>query len=157
MRRSVPRVLPPLLFLLFLVCCHAAAQAQVTYYEIVARHSGKCLDVNGGSTATGAILHQWDCVGVSSQRWQVIDVGGGYSKLVAKHSGKVADVSNGSLTNGAAVWQMDENGTAAQQWPLVPGRGLRWASSRSGGRSADSRSPEAPREHQQQQGREQPK
>ena len=112
-------VFRPLSVFLLLLGCHAAAQAQVTYYEIVARHSGKCLDVSGASTATGALLHQWDCVGVQNQQWQIIDVGGGYSKIVARHTGKVADVANGSLTNGAAVWQMDENGTPAQQWQIT--------------------------------------
>ena len=116
LRASVFR---PLSVFLLLLGCHAAAQAQVAYYEIVARHSGKCLDVSGASTATGALLHQWDCVGIANQQWQIIDVGGGYNKIVARHTGKVADVANGSLTNGAAVWQMDENGTAAQQWQIV--------------------------------------
>jgi glucose/arabinose dehydrogenase len=104
---------------LLLMCCGTVAKAQVKYYEIVARHSGKCLDVSGGSPATGAAVLQWSCVGVPNQHWQIIDVGGGYSKIVARHSGKVLDVSNGSLANGAAVWQWDENGTPAQQWQIT--------------------------------------
>lgn len=91
----------------------------VTYYEIVARHSGKCLDVAGGSTATGAMLTQWDCVGVPNQQFRIVSAGGGYNKIVARHSGKVLDVQWGSLDNGAPVWQMDENGTSAQQWQIV--------------------------------------
>jgi Ricin-type beta-trefoil lectin domain-like len=91
----------------------------ITYYELVARHSGKCLDVAGGSTATGAMLTQWTCVGVPNQHFRIVSVGGGYNKIVARHSGKVLDVQWGSLDNGAPVWQMDENGTPAQQWQLV--------------------------------------
>jgi glucose/arabinose dehydrogenase len=105
--------------LLLLLFCQVAVQAQVTYYKIVARHSGKCLDVSGGSTAAGALIHQWDCYGGSNQQWQVIDVGGGYSKIVARHSGRVADVQGGGYDNGTPVWQWDENGTPAQQWQLV--------------------------------------
>lgn len=90
-----------------------------TYYEIVAKHTGKCLDVAGGSTAADAMLTQWTCVGISNQHFRIVSVGGGFNKIVARHSGKVLDVQWGSLDNGAPVWQMDENGTPAQQWQLV--------------------------------------
>jgi hypothetical protein len=30
-------------------------------YQLVARHSGKCVDVNGVSTAARALVHQWTC------------------------------------------------------------------------------------------------
>jgi glucose/arabinose dehydrogenase len=104
---------------LLLMCCGPEAKAQVTYYEIVARHSGKCLDVSGGSTATGAAVVQWSCVGVANQHWQIIDVGGGYSKIVARHSGKVLEVSNANPANGAPVWQGVESGSPAQQWQIT--------------------------------------
>jgi hypothetical protein len=91
----------------------------VTYYEIVARHSGKCLDIAGGSTATGAMLTQWTCGGFPNQHFRIVSIGGGYNKIVARHSGKVLDVQWGSLDNGAPVWQMDENGTPAQQWQII--------------------------------------
>ncbi|MDR7308402.1 RICIN domain-containing protein [Rhodoferax saidenbachensis] len=54
--------------------CIAGAQNQqfmtrkVTYsgngpkdYQLVARHSGKCVDVKGISTAANAVIHQWTC------------------------------------------------------------------------------------------------
>lgn len=54
--------------------CSAGAQNQqfmtrkVTYsgngpkdYQLVARHSGKCVDVSGISTTAGAVIHQWTC------------------------------------------------------------------------------------------------
>ncbi|MFF6984652.1 RICIN domain-containing protein [Streptomyces sp. NPDC008343] len=31
------------------------------YYRLVARHSGKCLDVQAAATANGARLLQWPC------------------------------------------------------------------------------------------------
>lgn len=45
-------------------------------YQLVARHSGKCVDVNGVSTAVRATVHQWTCkpVGQSSplnQTWRL--------------------------------------------------------------------------------------
>jgi len=96
-----------------------ACGSQTTYYEIIARHSGKCLNVAGGSTATGAMVTQSSCVGVPNQHWQVIPIGGGYYKFIARHSNKVIDVKFGALDNGTPVWQMDQNGTAAQQWQII--------------------------------------
>jgi len=36
---------------------------------VVNRHSGKVLDVSGGSTADGAVLIQYRDTGGSNQRW----------------------------------------------------------------------------------------
>ena len=93
--------------------------ASPSYYEIVARHSGKCLDVEGESMASGARVIQFVCGGWPNQQWQVIPVGGGYSKIVARHSGKVLDVQWAGLANGTPVWQWEENGSAAQQWAII--------------------------------------
>jgi hypothetical protein len=38
---------------------------------LVAAHSGKCLEVAGGSTADGGVVHQWDCHGGTNQQWRV--------------------------------------------------------------------------------------
>ncbi len=89
------------------------------YYEIVARHSGKCLDVEFESMDAGGLVKQYGCHGGANQQWQVIHVGGGYFKIVARHSGKVLDVQGAGLDNGTPVWQFDENGTAAQQWQII--------------------------------------
>lgn len=45
-------------------------------YQLVARHSGKCVDVSGISTAAGALVHQWTCNPASqgsplNQTWRV--------------------------------------------------------------------------------------
>lgn len=105
--------------LIFLVLCPMAAEAQGTYYEIVARHTGKCLDVSAVSYDNGAAVHQWDCVGGANQQWQLVNNGDGYYRIVARHSGKALDVSGGLFDNGAAVVQWDYVGAANQQWQLV--------------------------------------
>ena len=38
-------------------------------YQIVARHSNRCLDVKDWSTAAGGSLQQWDCGDQANQRW----------------------------------------------------------------------------------------
>ncbi len=79
------------------------------------RHSGKCADVSGVSTADGARVLQWSCHTNANQRWQQ-RVSGGTITLVAQHSGKCLDVANASTANGAAIQQYTCNGSAGQQW-----------------------------------------
>lgn len=59
-------------------------------YQIVARHSGKCLDVRDVSYAPGAVVQQWDCLGYgqTNQLWQRVDNGSQYSRFYAYHSGQ---------------------------------------------------------------------
>ena len=92
--------------------------SQYTYYEIVARHSGKCLDVSDASTLNGAPVIQWTCVGATNQHWLPIPIGDGYLKFMARHSGRVLAVQGGSLANGAPIIQATEAGTAPQQWQI---------------------------------------
>ena len=106
------------LFSLLLFSLPAFAQ-QNGYYEIVARHSGRCLDVEQESMAAGARVLQYGCGGWTNQHWKIIDLGTGYYKIVARHSGKVLDVQGGGLTNGTPVWQWDDNGSFAQQWQII--------------------------------------
>ena len=40
------------------------------YVQLVARHSGKCLDVTGYSTADGARVIQYACGTGANQQWQ---------------------------------------------------------------------------------------
>lgn len=40
------------------------------YYVIIAKHSGKCLDVGSKSTDKGAKIIQWDCWGGKNQQWK---------------------------------------------------------------------------------------
>jgi Ricin-type beta-trefoil lectin domain-like len=89
---------------------------QQIYYELRARHSGKCLDVYGGSTDDGASVIQFSCHGGYNQQWRLWDVGGGYYELTARHSGKCLDVYGGSTDDGASVIQFSCHGGYNQQW-----------------------------------------
>src|SRR6059058_77741 len=80
----------------------APASASVVYNQLIARHSGKCVDVSGVSTATGALVWQWDCLGAgqTNQQFSLVRVGlTNYYELVARHSGKCLDVSGVSTAN----------------------------------------------------------
>lgn len=89
-------------------------------YQITAKHSGKCLDVAGGSVLIGAPVIQWDCNGLENQQWTFTPIGAGYYKIIARHSGKALDVLGGELSvlNGVIVEQWDYNGGANQRWSV---------------------------------------
>ena len=94
------------------------------FFEILVNaHStpqlGACIDVAGGSTANGALLHQWDCSNGSSanQLFQPAQINGeDWYGLMAKHSGKCADVEQASTANGAQIHQWECHWGGNQQW-----------------------------------------
>jgi len=88
-------------------------------YQLVARHSGKALDIAGGSTANGAGLVQRTVGTATSQQFQFVDAGGGFYRIRARHSGKVLDVYARSTADGANVVQWTDNGGTNQQWSVV--------------------------------------
>jgi hypothetical protein len=90
-------------------------------YKIISKHSGKALDVNGGSSATanGINVHQWEYSGGENQKWQIEEVESGFYKIVAKHSGKALDVSGGASATA--------NGKNVQQWEYVGAENQKWA------------------------------
>ncbi|HEX8627424.1 MAG TPA: RICIN domain-containing protein, partial [Catenuloplanes sp.] len=87
--------------------------------KLVNRRSGKVLAIAGGSTASAAALVQVTDTGAASQRWRVVELGGGYAKLVNQGSTLVADVTGKSLVDGAAVIQYRDTGGTNQQWQVV--------------------------------------
>jgi parallel beta-helix repeat protein len=78
----------------------ASAPVAAGTYRLLARHSGKALDVRSASTAEGADVLQWSANGKEHQQWQVQPTGGGYYLLVAKHSGKALALDLDAATNG---------------------------------------------------------
>lgn len=94
----------------------ASAAPAPMFVTAKARHSGKCLDVSGGSTNNGANLIQWECHGGANQHFLVLPLGGGGALIVARHSGHCLDVSGGSTANGAAIIQWPCHGGLNQQW-----------------------------------------
>ena len=112
--------------------------SQYTYYEVVARHSGKCLDVFDASTAAGTKVIQWPCIGEDNQQWLIIPVGDGYYKFIARHSNRVLSVQGGSFSNGALVVQSTDQGTAPMQWQIFDvGSGYVRIMARHSGRALD--------------------
>ena len=85
---------------------------------ITVYHSGRCLDVDGATTANGAPVHQWPCNGGLNQSW-FVRPGGSAAEIVNARSGKCLDVQGASTAAGAAVRQWTCHGGDNQKWTAV--------------------------------------
>ncbi|MFW6690699.1 RICIN domain-containing protein [Streptomyces sp. MAR4 CNX-425] len=86
-------------------------------YTLVARHSGKAADIEGASSAAGALLVQRTPGGGLSQQFEFVDAGDGHVRVKAMHSGLFLQPA-GSAT-GADVLQQTDTGATGQQWRVV--------------------------------------
>ncbi|WP_433730376.1 RICIN domain-containing protein [Actinoplanes sp. CA-051413] len=89
-----------------------------SWSTVVARHSGKCVDVVGGSTADLAEAIQYTCGTGLNQQWHRRDLGNGYVQLEARHSGKCLDVADASTADNARVVQYTCGAGTNQQWQV---------------------------------------
>lgn len=83
-----------------------------------ARHSGKCAQAAGSSTAAGTAIEQDGCVSGDDQQWQLHEAGGGYYQILSRHSGLCLDVAGSSTADKAAIVQQTCDGRTSQQWRL---------------------------------------
>jgi hypothetical protein len=83
-------------------------------HVLVAEHSGKCLDVAGGSTADHAVIQQFTCHGGANQRWSAVP--NGKESLENEYSRKCLD---SAIPNGV-VQQFTCNGGTNQEWREIP-------------------------------------
>jgi hypothetical protein len=95
------------------------------YFQIVNKHSGKCLMTSGQA---GDQLFQWDCFDDTRQRWYTTNVQGlpyaGLKKKLfvsAVGTNLVIDVSGGSGWQGAPVitWYINAEPSPNQRWNLL--------------------------------------
>jgi hypothetical protein len=89
------------------------------YYNVVAKHSNKCLHQFGGTQANGGAITQWDCVDQPNVKLEIIPVGG-YNFLRFQHSGKCVHQHGGTQANGDAITQWDCMYQPNVLWKLVP-------------------------------------
>jgi alpha-L-fucosidase 2 len=102
-----------------------AAAADTTRTHVIrASHSALVLDVEGGSTADGARIIQWNLTYGTNQQW-VFDAVPGTSDtyyIRSVLSSKVLSVN--SYVAGAPVIQWTNQGAATQQWVEVQINGI---------------------------------
>jgi hypothetical protein len=100
-------------------CAGWLVPKEVGMYRLIAAHSGKCLDVPGGTLTAGVQLQQWDCNGSMQQVFWLTETEKGMRKVMAV-SGRVLDVLALSRHDGAAVGQWDFVNENNQKWMLLP-------------------------------------
>ncbi|NEA20535.1 RICIN domain-containing protein [Streptomyces halstedii] len=68
------------------------------------------MTVHGASTAKGAAVDQYTCVGAANQRWKLLYTSQyGLAYLINEKSGKCLDVQGGGKSNGTKIIQWDCN------------------------------------------------
>jgi len=72
--------------------------------------SGKCLDVNGASTADGTAAQIWSCSGGANQLWSL------YTDGTLRSMGKCLDAAGYGTANGTKVQLWSCHGGANQVW-----------------------------------------
>ena len=87
--------------------------------KIISIHSGKALDISGGSTQDGAKLLQWQYTGAENQQWRLVPVSPDSYIIVSAKSSKALDVPGHSTSNGTQIEQWTYNGGANQHWRLI--------------------------------------
>ena len=117
-----------LLFVLLLsLLAPSALQAQYAegtpeenvWYGIVARSSGRSIDVSKASQEAGAAVVQWEFTHPASQQWRFVRVAPGseYYRIEARHSTKCLTVDKPD--EDAPLVQRPWSGSLYQQWKLV--------------------------------------
>jgi uncharacterized protein (DUF1800 family) len=116
----------------------AGAPLPAGYYQLVARHSGLCLNISGGSLDAEAFAIQWSCAADESQQWRLEPLAGGYYRLIARHSGKALEVLGAELYDGAPIIQNSPSDEPNQQWEIAAaGDGYYYLLARHSGKALD--------------------
>ena len=104
------------------------------YYHLLAKHSGKAIDISDASTVNGADALQYTKGTGTNQQFSIQSVGSGFYKIVARHSGKALAVT--STTSN--VEQHTYTGSSMQQWKVeLQSDGYYKITNRSTGKSLD--------------------
>jgi hypothetical protein len=93
----------------------SANAAVYTYYNIVNRNSGKCVQ----STLNSDSIVQWSCTANTNQLWRLQATDSGYYKLISGYDNQCLDISGQSLADGANAHQYNCHGEYNQQFRFV--------------------------------------
>jgi len=90
-------------------------------YHLAVSSSGKLADINGRSTAAGAVLIQWPSNGGLNQQFDFLDSGDSYYRIRSRNSNLVLQAT--SNNSGADVAQQPDTNAASQQWKVTVDQG----------------------------------
>jgi hypothetical protein len=89
-------------------------------YKLIARHSGKALDVLNNATANGSNVQQYTGNTCACQQWTLAHQGSGRYSVTGAGSGKMLDVAGNSTADGANVHIWQSTGGNNQRFTFVP-------------------------------------
>jgi len=89
------------------------------YYYLVARHSGKVLEIAGASKAADAQVQQAEAADEHHQHFKFDAAGRRLFAIRARHSGHVVDIYGASVADGAKVVQSEWHSGSNQRFRLV--------------------------------------
>ncbi|RKH52740.1 RICIN domain-containing protein [Corallococcus llansteffanensis] len=87
-------------------------------YKIVNVNSGKVLDIAFNSKEASYRLHQWEYLGLPSQKWYLAGSEAGGYVVFNLNSGLVMEQTIPLYGDGAKIWQWWPNGTTQQNWRI---------------------------------------
>ncbi len=88
-------------------------------YTLKNYYSGLVIDVNGGMSANGTNIQQYEANGSEAQKWRIVQNEDGTVTFFSVKNGKTMDVACGKAADGSNVQIYAANGTAAQNWRLA--------------------------------------
>ncbi|MFG2044212.1 beta-1,3-glucanase family protein [Dactylosporangium sp. NPDC048998] len=110
-----------------------------TWYSVVDKASGKCVDARSSGTANGTPIQQYTCNNSYAQQFQFQPTSNGYVRINNRNnSAQVLDVNGVSTSDGAVVQLWAYGGGNNQQWlPVSEGGGYYHFVSRNSGKCLD--------------------
>jgi pectate lyase len=98
---------------------NAATIEQGVYYNIVNRHSGKAIQIEGSSTAENAMVVQATRSSATSQQFRFEPSATGWWRIINRNSNKAINVVNGSTADGAEVRQATITSNQSMQFEVL--------------------------------------
>jgi galactose oxidase len=96
--------------------------ARIGYTSLVAANSGKCLEIAGALTSTGASADQSRCNLGTNQQWTV-QLFNGYYRIIEQQSGLCLAPTGGSTSSGAQLVQNTCTGGDPELWSFTASSG----------------------------------
>lgn len=94
---------------------------ETIYYNIIAKHSKKCLQIQNNNVNDFAPLIQFHADNNDSQKFKFVACGGGYFYIIAKHSEKCLQVKDSSISDLAPIFQSSTNVKSnSTKFKLIP-------------------------------------
>lgn len=90
-----------------------------SFFQFVAKHSKKCLDVPRGNKDDHSRIIQYTQNNAAHQQWYLIADGEGYYSIKARHSDKCLDVANEDVEDGVPIIQYAYHGGDNQKWEFL--------------------------------------